>query len=374
MLSHNRRSSTHMRKIPRPRSGFTLIELLVVIAIIAVLVSLLLPAVQQAREAARRSQCLNNIKQVVLALHNFHDTYNEFPAGGDGMYGKFDNPDGGNGGRVGTMVYLLPYIEQAPLYNAIDSVTPLALGAPWNVDQVYATDLSNVKCPSNSGTRQTDPTFNGRTAPLNSYVFSLGDGLWTQGHMPGSDSHRKTIARGMFYRVRKKMRDVVDGTSNTVAVSECLSPDTKGGNDIRANVARLDALWDGTPHGVPFNCMTLLPRVDANRFDPAYASNSWRGLLFTSGWSGVNGFTTMTPPNSPMCAYGGNPDNDWGVFPPNSRHTGGVNVGMMDGSVRFISSNIDTGNQNARAVSSGPSPFGTWGNMGTPNGGEVVSF
>jgi len=356
------------------RSGFTLIELLVVIAIIAILVSLLLPAVQQARESARRSQCLNNIKQIVLALHNHHDTFNEFPAGGDGMSGKYANPDGGNGGRVGTMVYLLPYLEQSALYNAINGVEPLALGAPWNVDEVYSVDLGNVKCPSNSGRRQTDSTFNGRTAPLNSYVFSLGDGLWVQGMMPGPDAHRQSISRGMFYRVRKKMRDVSDGLSNTVAVSECLSPDSKGGNDLHANVAKYNGIWDGTPHGVPFNCNTGLPRVDANHFDPAYASNAWRGMLFTSGWSAVNGFTTMTPPNSPMCVYGDNVDNDWGVLPPNSRHHGGVNVGMMDGSVRFVSSNIDTGNQNARAVSSGPSPFGVWGAMGSPSGSEAVTF
>lgn len=354
--------------------GFTLIELLVVIAIIAVLIALLLPAVQQAREAARRIQCTNNIKQIMLALHNFHDTYGEFPPGGDGFYGKFADPDMSNGGRCGTMVYLLPYIDQAPLYNIINGVAPLSLGAPWNVDAVYTTDLSNVKCPSNSGTRQTDPSFGGRTAPLNSYVFSLGDGLWVQGAQPGPDVYRQSRLRGMFYRERKKMRDMTDGSSNTAGVSECLSPNTRNGNDIHANIAHYDQIWDGTPNGIPFNCSNGLPRVDANHFDPAYASNSWRGVLFTCGWSAVNGFTTLTPPNSPMCHYGGNADNDWAVLPPNSRHTGGVNVGMMDGSVRFVSSNIDAGNSNAHAVVSGPSPFGVWGAMGSPSGGEAASY
>jgi len=290
------------------------------------------------------------------------------------MAGKFPDP-GDTGGRVGTIVHLLPYLEQSALYNAINAVKPEdGVGAPWNVDVVYTTDLSNVKCPSNSGVRQTDSTFGGRTAALNSYVFSLGDGLWVQGALPGTATQLQSISRGMFYRVRKKMRDASDGLSNTVAVSECLSPDSKSGNDLHANVAKFNSIWDGTPHGIPFNCNTLLPRVDANHFDPAYAGNSWRGLLFTSGWSGVNGFTTLTPPNSPMCAYGDRVDNDWGVFPPNSRHTGGVNVGMMDGSVRFVSSNIDTGNQNAHAVSSGPSPFGVWGAMGSPAGNESFTF
>ncbi len=354
-----------------PRRGFTLIELLVVIAIIAVLVAILLPAVQQAREAARRSQCQNNVKQILLALHNFHETYNEFPAGGDSLAGKFDDPDA-SGGRCGTIVHLLPYLDQSALYNAINGINPLSLGAPWNVDQVYTSDLSNVRCPSNSGTRQTDPTFGGRTAPLNSYVFSLGDGLWVQGALPGSDQHRQSMTRGMFYRQRKKMRDITDGSSNTAGVSECLSPESKSGNDIHANVARYDGIWDGTPYGVPFNCSNGLPRVDQFHFAPSAASGSWRGLLFTSGWSAVNGFTTLTPPNSPMCAYGGNPDNDWAVLPPNSRHPGGVSVGMMDGSVRFVSDTIDTGNSNARAVATGKSPFGVWGAMGSPAGSETL--
>lgn len=356
--------------------GFTLVELLVVIAIIGVLIALLLPAVQQAREAARRMQCSNQIKQISLALHNHHDTYREFPAGGDGFSGKYDNPDGGSGARVGTIVYLLPYLEQRALYEAIASVTPLSLGAPWNVDEVYDSDLSSLKCPSNDGNvRHTDPTFGGRTAPLNSYVFSLGDGLWTQGHLPGADQHRQTISRGMFYRERKSFRDCTDGTSNTVAVSECLSPTLRDGTDVRSNVARYDGIWDGTAHGRPFNCTNGLPMAPGSvrNFADAHKSPTWRGVLFTSGWSAVNGFTTMTPPNTPMCHYGGNPNNDWAVLPPASNHPGGVMAGMLDGSVKFIPETIDCGDTNAAAVGSGRSPFGVWGAMGSPQGGEAVS-
>ena len=357
------------------RTGFTLVELLVVIAIIGVLVALLLPAVQAAREAARRTQCMNNMKQIALALHNHHDTYGNFPAGGDSFSGRFADPDGSNGGRVGTIVHLLPYIEQMALYDAIKSVTPLSLGAPWNVNEVYNTNLSNVQCPSNSGDiRHTDPTFGGRTAALNSYVFSLGDGLWTQGHLPGSAQHRQTISRGMFYRQNKSFKHCQDGSSNTVAVSECLSPRQRDGTDVRANVARFDGIWDGTPHGVPFNCTNGLPMEPGSTrfFAAAHRSPTWRGVLFTSGWSSVNGFTTMTPPNSPMCHFGGNPNNDWAVLPPASNHPGGVNVALLDGSVRYITNTIDCGDTNARAVSSGPSPFGVWGALGSPDGGEAI--
>lgn len=363
-------------KLGRCLRGFTLVELLVVISIIGVMVGLLLPAVQAAREAARRLQCTNNIKQISLALHNHHVAYNHFPAGGDSFAGRFDDPDGGDGGRCGTIVHLLPYLEQVPLYEAIKRVVPLSLGAPWNVEEVYATNLSNVQCPSNAGNiRHSDPSFGGRTAPLNSYVFSLGDGLWTQGHKPvGTGAHRQSISRGMFYRETKKFATCTDGTSNTAAVSECLSPMLRDGNDIRSNVARFDGIWDGRPHGVPFNCTNGLPIVpgsNGRQFADAHRSGTWRGVLFTSGWSAVNGFTTMTPPNSPMCHFGANAANDWAVLPPVSNHPGGVNVGMLDGSVRFVTDSINCGNANAHAVSSGPSPFGVWGAMGTPGGGET---
>src|SRR5690606_33224963 len=95
----------------------------------------------------------------------------------------------------------------------------------------------------------------------NSYVFSLGDGLWTQGHLPGGDQHRQTIKRGMFYRQQKSFSNCTDGSSNTAAVSECLSPSVRNGTDVRSNVARYDGIWDGNPHGKPFNCMNGLPMV-----------------------------------------------------------------------------------------------------------------
>jgi len=353
------------------RRGFTLVELLVVIAIIGVLIGMLLPAIQTTRESARRSSCSNKIKQIMLALHGFHDARKTFPAGGDTLDGTYTERDG----EVGTIVHLLPYMELTALYNTVKSVTPTPSPlAPWNY--LYGASVDDVMCPSNAGgVRQGDVTFGaGNTVPLNSYVFSMGDGLWSQGHLPGNANYQQSIKRGMFFRERKQMRFITDGLSNTVGVSECLSPTTKEGNDIRANVARLDSIWDGTAYGVPFNCNTALPRVGTERFDPAIAVSSWRGLLFTSGWIGVNGFTTMTPPNSPMCQYGSRTDMDWGVYPPNSRHSSGVNVGMMDAAVRFVMDNIDTGNANARAVVSGPSPFGVWGAMGSPSGGESLKL
>ncbi|MDD3470717.1 MAG: DUF1559 domain-containing protein, partial [Thermoguttaceae bacterium] len=202
------------------RAGFTLVELLVVIAIIGILIALLLPAVQAAREAARRTQCTNQVRQICVALHNHHDSFGKFPPGSDDMDGRYV------AATVGTSVYLLPFMEMKPLYEAIQNAT--GLGAPWNVPEVYKTDkLSAFICPSNGNTQKTSPgdavNLNNLVAP-NNYVYSVGDGCWANGHAPGADQHRVTT-RGMFYQKDwKTFSNCNDGTSNTAGVSECKTP------------------------------------------------------------------------------------------------------------------------------------------------------
>ena len=317
--------------------GFTLVELLVVIAIIGILIALLLPAVQAAREAARRMQCTNNVKQISLALHMHHDVLKNFPAAGDSLNGRF------SGTTVGTIVHLFPYMEQNALYEAIVNcdVTdiPRGTGAPWNVLAVSEADLSCVLCPSNGVTTKTSPgdaAFGSRLVGPNNYVFSLGDGLWAQGSPSGDHD---VTSRGMFYRDAKNIAKASDGTSNTVAVSECLTPNQYQGREIGINVAIHNAIWDGRPNGVPGHCLTL-PHDAGNSkiFPDANKSSSFRGLLVTMGWVDANGFTTLTPPNSPLCQYGANRD-DWGVFPPASNHTGGNSAHILSilTSVRNIS-------------------------------------
>jgi len=366
--------------------AFTLVELLVVIAIIGILIALLLPAVQAAREAARRMSCMNKVKQIGLSLHNHHDVKKEFPPGGDTMDGRYSS-SGAIGGSVGTITYLLPFIEMNSLYDAIWSRDghPSALGAGtiWNLPAYQSPDRYDlVLCPSHE--RRSKATVNqingvGDNAVIhpNNYVFSFGDAFWSWNATTGPATNSYVMDRAMFLNAKHRtLADCGDGTSNTVAVSECLTPErTRNGNNIRTNAIMISSgvIWDGTPHGLPGKCPATFPNSlktipDANVFT---TTDVWRGLVFTCGWNNVNGFTTMTAPNSAMCFWS-NPD--FGVAPPGSRHSGGVNVARFDGSVTFISDTIDCGDQNAYAVRTGESPFGVWGALGSPNGGESRSL
>jgi hypothetical protein len=186
----------------------------------------------------------------------------------------------------------------------------------------------------------------------------------------------------MFYRdLRKTIGDAEDGTSNTVAVSECLAPATFRGLSIRENVAtqtRMAEVYNVDNRGIPRSCTTeisglpggvLGTTVNENHGRSGYGE--YRGVIFTMGWWNANLFSTIAPPNSPMCLY---PDATWGMLPPGSYHTAGVIVGLFDGSVRFVSDTINCGNQNTAAVGQGPSPYGVWGALGSPNGGESTSL
>jgi len=363
--------------------GFTLVELLVVIAIIGMLIALLLPAVQAAREAARRMTCSNKIRQVALALHTHHDAMQNFPAGGDTMDGRY-YLHGWYSGSVGTIVYLMPYIEQSAAYDAISSRqgfddSTRGTNAPWNIPVIQEGKFDFVLCPSNGerGTKtvgQENDSAEQTVIHPNNIVFSFGDAAWAwQGE--SGDGHNVT-SRSMFNGTKRRTFSTCsDGTSTTVAVSEILTPQRDRGDDIRTNALAYDGIWDGTPFGVPGRCPTNFPKslrtIPAANVTPA-TLNTWRGILFTSGWNPTNGFTTMTPPNTATCLYPS--DMAWGVAPPKSFHTGGVNVAFFDASVRFVSDTVNCGDQNARAVNSGPSPFGVWGALGSPAGGESASL
>lgn len=355
------------------RTAFTLVELLVVIAIIGILVGLLLPAVQAAREAARRMQCSNNLKQLGLALHNYHSTYNSFPTRSGGTN---STSTGGlinsNRGRLSAFIPLLSFIEGGNQYNAIaagDATNPphgphaWASWAPWNTSPAF------MRCPSDGGYINDTRT--------NSYALSLGD--MVEGLMNGVSAQARGVFSPRGVGRGYKFGDITDGTSNTIAISErlCQQSTTVRATDPVTVAANQVEKVLGTHTRVTglINTPSLCYAVVSGNY---FINGSAIQARFGIAWQDANpmyiGFNTVLPPNAPSCADGGiNGDSVHLVMPPASRHTGGVNAVYGDGSVHFISQNVDSGNLNARQLIGGASVYGAWGALGSKSGGEVAT-
>lgn len=371
---------------PRSKSGFTLVELLVVIAIIGILIGLLLPAVQAAREAARRMQCTNNLKQLGLALHNYHDTHGSFPAGrwgpecaccGDKTEWK------GHSYTWSGIFYCTPFMEQTSLYQLYTAECSRLGGrapVPWLNDHTNTSELSplytssvpGLLCPSDGGSAQ-DGDYGGK----GNYALCNGDspyfGNWVD-----------YPKRGLFgVKEWHNMSSCTDGTSNTAMVSEMVTG-TKGGGEVSSSGALVKGsiAVDLDPYQFSDNPSLCLNKRDTanpgqlvgSQFNNIRGHMRWAGVM-TDGTS----FTTVLPPNSPSCIdgrygayYGG------GICSPTSNHSGGANVCRADGSVIFVSETIDCGDLTKPAHGtdrgSGKSPYGVWGAMGSINGGETASL
>ncbi|WP_459556685.1 DUF1559 family PulG-like putative transporter [Lacunimicrobium album] len=329
------------------RDAFTLIELLVVIAIIATLVALLLPAVQQAREAARRSTCKNNLKQIGLALHNYMSTYQEMLPNAGGSGGGYPNDHS-------PLARLLPFLEAAALQDLIDwniyMQHPGSGNLPPELWPVVKTVVPTYVCPSFPGSAVTDMTLsNGTTIQTAGSCYSMvhGNGLDNAFHAG------TTAGNGLCWvGARVRLADITDGTSNTIAFIET----TIGPG---ANVAgppsteRADPrLWRAS--GAASNAAT----GQTNGYD-AIASS-------IGGWTGGKNTIWLrgSVPNGPIQAAILTPNSkipDFGTgsakaTASRSFHTGGVQVNMADGGVRFVSDNIDRN---------------TWHALLTRSGGEV---
>ncbi len=354
------------------RRGFTLIELLVVIAIIAILIALLLPAVQQAREAARRSTCKNQLKQLGLAIHNYHDTFSMVPFGSS-LY----NGSNGNIRRFNGYVGMLPYLDQAPLFQlmatggkrvAVNGSTNYAPfgSTPW--DGNYAPNRQTIpvlQCPSDQ-----DPP--GVTLGMTNYMFSRGDTAWDTCPLwngNGGRGLRGFFIGGQGHSGTRKIRDVTDGMSNTIAMGERIKA-KNGTSYMQGIISRGPS--QGTYRSNPSTCY-----AQYNTATKSYTGNTgtWSGRRWLDGTLTFTGMTTILGPNSPMCTDPGGDQRD-GIFDPNSQHVGGAQVLMGDGAVRFISSNINHGNParsnnvNNRPV--GPSVYGVWGALGTVAAQDIV--
>jgi prepilin-type N-terminal cleavage/methylation domain-containing protein/prepilin-type processing-associated H-X9-DG protein len=296
--------------MPR-RSAFTLIELLVVIAVIAILIGLLLPAVQKVREAAARAQCQNNLKQLGLALHGYHDANNGLPPG----YSATSSYPGTAPGW-GWAAYILPHVEQDNLFRQIDLTKPVETQPA--IQQVLKVFLCPSDQPPASAFAVTDAT--GATvcqAGPSSYAATVGD---------DSSEVDAATGNGVFYRnSHVKLVEITDGTSNTVFLGDRAWADTQG-------------VWAGVATGAV--CRPGPTNPWATTTGPAQAL-----VLVHNNWINIK------------------TDADGGLDDFSSKHPGGVNVLLGDGSVRFVRSiTVD-----------GAERLNFWA-MGTRAGGEVVTL
>ena len=312
-------------QLPRVRRrGFTLIELLVVIAIIAVLVSLLLPAVQQAREAARRSQCKNNLKQLGLAMHSYHDVFRCFP------FGQLDSPNG-----FSAVSQMLPYIDQVNVYNLINFSLPYNNAANQTA---LMTNIPMLQCPS-------DVTSNlSGVGGTTNYMANKGsDIIWND---PSGPNVGRTPANGLFYYYsRIKMSDITDGSSNTAAFSERVLAD--GNNGIVSPLE--DVFFSPAAPNTPDEAIQICSALDINNLANQFP------LFMGAPWiHGQHCYLHVNVPNSRSCGFF---VALRATMPPSSRHTGGVHTLLADGSVRFVAQTVN---------------LATWRALGTRAGGEVL--
>ncbi len=319
----------------RRRSGFTLVELLVVIAIIGILVGLLLPAVQAAREAARRMQCTNNLKQIGLALHNYHDTHRKFPQGN-----YFDLANVNSQWAWSAMI--LPFIEQGNLFNGLN-VGPSTLEAAAN-DPVklvlLQTPLPAFICPSDAeaGVNRNRPFLAKSTGGLCNGMILPATVQFAKSNYPGCNGNRGNDD-GIFSSGgdSNKIGDITDGTSNTIMVGE--RPSNRYAKQTVAT-GPWAAVWAGqelTCDGIT-NVWCLLGKTE-------FQMNTGKHSLAASNTDAVD---------SPLLSFG-------------SQHTGGANFVLGDGSVRFISENIQWNDDPV-----GENDLGAYHMLGSMADGQVI--
>jgi prepilin-type N-terminal cleavage/methylation domain-containing protein len=310
------------------RSGFTLIELLVVIAIIAILIGLLVPAVQKVRESAARAQCQNNLKQIGIACHAYHDTYKCLPPGRDTI-------------GFSTHSYLLPFLEQRNIYQTIN------FAATWDDASNATARAAQVPvfvCPSDPYT-EVPAGWAG-----NNYRANQGSGILfgLPSTDPANPNYNFPAPNGPFYLNSKvRLTAIRDGTSNTA----CFSEHVKGDFSNSVATDESDTFWPQTYPSTPDQAVSMCQAIDPSNLAFQRVSNVGAPWLY--GYHSTTIYYHVSLPGTRSC-----------MFPPgriattaNSGHDAGVNLLLCDGSVRFVFNAID---------------LATWRALGSRNGGEVV--
>ena len=375
-----------MRLSPKKR-GFTLIELLVVIAIIAVLIALLLPAVQAAREAARRAQCVNNLKQLGLAMHNYISVNDAVPPISVPIMQQ-----------QSSSARLLPFLEQMVIYNSINfnvserwrltHGTDFLQQPPWCTTPgagcedgddfalinmtASVTQINSFMCPSDTELGSTSQIIlggNGKLIGRTSYLPNIGTNPFQQSATAGAvngpasfPSYSAFVGSGTLYSTLSAERSIslaafTDGTSNTVCFSEIARGDGQVPTSSKDGLGMVYSMVNGP---TAFAGMPNADQLYAADCQSSVAKNwTWKGDWWIS--SSSNTYSHTQTPNRKSCYYAGTgqPNNmALNVVTAASRHPGGVNCAFMDGSVKFVKESVN------RVA---------WQAIATPGGGEVVS-
>ena len=299
------------------RRGFTLIELLVVVTVMGILIALLLPAVQAAREAARRLACASHLKNIGLAIHTHAVARDAFPAG------LATRPFGAS-----LFYQILPHVEQMPLYNSIN----LAFDASSDQTNTAMQSIPGLfLCPS-------DPS---RAAPESAHAISYA----------GNAGHNVVNGEGVFVSLPLKARDVTDGLSQTVGIAEWV---VGPGTDKRASRLGSKYRLRGVYSDTPADFTAFARACEALDPDDIQSFIAFKGQFWLEGNMGYTLYNHRLPPGRPSCIA----KQDFMATTAGSLHGGGAHVVTMDGGVRFVKDSIDPR---------------VWAALGTRAGGEVVS-
>jgi prepilin-type N-terminal cleavage/methylation domain-containing protein len=348
-------TTSRRRSAANTAAGFTLVELVVVIAIIGTLIALLIPAVQAARESARRTTCANRVKQLALALHSHADAYRVLPAGARSSLSPY--------------AQLLPFLEQQATYRG---------------------EVAEFRCPSDP----VPPHGVQVNCGSSNFAFSMGDTFtWNEvsPHVTPGITNVGQI-RGLFVQLdlRLELKGITDGLSRTIAISEVVRPslsgnlqppgmaacDTCNSNNVAWATANGPNASAGTTYaGQPSQCFSawrgngFVEDGTVKLLSAPRAPGGCWSRYYMNNWA----FNTVLAPNGPTCANSGAYGS---ILTARSHHVGGVTAAMADGSVRFISQNIDAGSRTGtekKTLQAGVGPYGVWGRLGCRGDGQVVS-